>query len=308
MSTHRALATPLILAALLLAAGCGKEVPNPAPGVKAAQGILDKAVECEQGRSFDEAKRHYESARTRARELITRLVPGDELLLQARKIHDQAAAGAGRMARLMREQDARAAAAAATAAAGENTVPNLLPPVLAYKPPEPKPEPTPENPENPKDPKDPKDPKSTDPGTTPKPPDQEPPKEPEKPQPVKVTRVELKKDGKTVLIYWTFTNLTGGAVRLGAPMGYVLNRSGGKLTTFRQHFLAKDFRFNEDDPLASQGTAVTPDSVQLNAGGSRDIITVGTTTQGKQAGGGKIVVRMGDGTEPEGALVEIVKE
>jgi hypothetical protein len=128
------------------------------------------------------------------------------------------------------------------------------------------------------------------------------------PQPVQVTKVVLKPDGRTVLIYWKFTNLGAGVVAMGAPMGHLLNVSGGELTSFRQHFLAKDFAFNEADPLSSRGTLVTPESVRVGNGESREMVTIGVTTQGRQAGGGKVVVRMADGSEPSGSLLSVTKE
>jgi hypothetical protein len=295
MRTLRPALTAAALGLLLVAAGCGKDLPNLAPNVAQAEKALAEALELEKGNTMEDARRRFELARQQAEVVLPYLVPGDERLPRMQKVRNEAAAGVARIVEKVRQREIRAVTETAPSGAGRAEAANLLPPVLAYKPPEVAPTPHPKNP--PADPKNPPaDPK--DPGTTPKDPvqppkdpekpkDPEPPKEPEKPKDVHVGKVLLK-GNKAVVIYWRFTNLSDGAVRIGAPKGYLLNKSGGQLTTFRQHFLAKDFQLNADDPLASGGTPVTPDSIQLGKGESRDLVTVGTTTQGAQAGGNEL--------------------
>jgi len=309
MSTLRTAALPAALAGLLLAAGCGEQLPSPGPAVGSAEKALADGLSWEKSGTLQDAVRCFGEAIRQADAVMVRLVPGDEHLARAQKVRAEAAAGLGRVTEEMRRRELRGAAGEQAAPARGEERENLLPPVLADQPPVVKP------PDPPKDPGTgttvPGPGPGPGPGETPKPPDQpkEPdkPKEPEKPKDVHVSKV-LVKDGKTVVIYWRFTNLTENAVRLGAPIGHLLNKTGGQVSTFRQHFLANDFKLNAEDPLASRGTVVTPDSVQLGKGESRELVTVGSTTQARQAGGASISVSMGDGTEFKDSLNEVVTE
>jgi hypothetical protein len=293
---------------LILAAGCDQKVQPPKPRMGAAEKSFQDAQAYEAD-NLDKAIRHYKSVITQTDALIRDLVPGDPLLPEAQKLRARAVEAIASASEKRRQKEIEAAAPAPKPQDDRFPTKNLTPPVLAYVPPAVKP---PEDPKKePGDPKkEPADPKKEPKDETKKEPKDEPKKEPPKPKTVRVTKVELKKDGKTVLIYWTFTNLESKNVRIGAPMGELLNKTGSRLTSFRQHFLAKNFEFNAADPLASRGTAVTPDSVQLGPGGARALVTVGITTAnvGKQAGGGKVVVRMSDGAEPTDSLQDISRE
>ncbi len=296
-----------VLAGAFLVAGCDEKAPEPGPRFKAAEKAYVDAQQFERIRSLDKAAKFYRSALAHADLLIKDLVPGDELLEQTQKLREDAATGIARVKQQTRREEAAAGAKPEKRRDDRFPAKNLLPPVLAYVPPAKETEKTDPAKKDPADPgKDPAGPK-TEPGKQPEPVK----KEPEKPKTVRVTRVVLKEDGKTILIYWTFTNLEAKIVRIGAPMGYLHNRTGGQLTSFRQHFLARNFAFNAGDPLSSRGTAVTPDTVQVGKGGSHELITIGVVTTPsvcKQAGGAKIVVRMGDGSEPADTFSGIVRE
>jgi hypothetical protein len=313
MSRLSARATPTVLALALAAgglllAGCGQEVPAPGPRLGGAQAALKEAQGFESANSLTEAAGYYRRAKAQAEALIADLVPGDPALVEARKVQTEASAGLARVMEQSRLRQARAAAGGGSQGVEvtQYTVKSLLPPVLAYTPPPPeppKPDPTTPQPGNGETPRP---PDGQEPGPEPTTP--EPPPEPEKPVPVRISKVLVKSDGKTVLVYWKFTNLSGNTVNIGAPMAYILNKSGSRLTTFRQHFLAENFELNATDPLASRGTAVTPDSVTLQADAVKEIVTVGTTTQAKQVGGARVIVRMSDGSDPKGELLEATRE
>jgi len=312
MSSRRLpkLSTLAILAlGLVLCTGCDKKARPTGPRLEAARKIYSQARGFEEVKSFGKAVKYYRTTVARAGLILKDAVPGNPDLEGARKLREDAAKAIARVNERMRLSEAAAAAPAEKAPDNRFLTRNLTPPVLAYVPPEPEKSGDPGDPG--KGPADsgtkPGESGTTEPGKKIEPGK----KEPEKPRTVKVSRVVLKENSKTVLIYWTFTNLSGQVVRIGAPMGYLNNSTGGKLATFRQHFLAKDFQYNAADPIGSKGTAVTPDSVQLGKGDARAIITVGTFTNqstAKQAGGARIVVRMSDGSEPEHTFNGIERE
>jgi outer membrane biosynthesis protein TonB len=298
--------TLLLVLAAAIFSGCDKKAPAPGPRFEAARKTFTDAKQFEAIRAFEKAAKFYRSALVQADLLIKDLVPGDKFLDQTQKLREDAAAGVARVKEEMRRKEATAAQEPAKRDERFPTR-NLLPPVLAHVPPDKVPEKTDPAKKDPSDPaKDPAKPK-TEPKKEPEPVK----KKPQKPKTVRITKVILKKDGKSILIYWTFTNLANQNVRIGAPMGHLHNKTGSTLARFRQHFLAKNFEFNAADPLSSRGTGVSPDSVGVGQGGSRELITVGIVTTAsvtKQAGGAGIVVRMADGSEPADAFSGIVRE
>lgn len=310
----RMIGLPLVLA--VLAAGCGAEVAPPGPDFQALQKRFQEAEQCMQREDSQHAENCYGEAQRGAEALLARLVPGDKLRPQVEEIRGKCAAALAAIREARRRQAAMDAGASGAAPDDPERVaaPNLPPPVLAYSPPGAQPPKPPEGAEptgtgapstTPPSPDQPKPPEGAKPPEQPKPPAQ--PKEPAKPQAVRVTSVEMV-NGKTVVIRWTFTNLTGKPVLFGAPIGKLLNSAELPVTTVRHTYLANGFELNADDVLASKGRLANPESFGVNPGESHQLVTVGATTVGRQVAGAAIEVGMGDGTVLSGQCLQMTRK
>ena len=317
MSGHRpafvALARPLcgglLLGLLLAACGC-EEAQPPGPAFAELQRTYNEALQFEQAANPAAAEVGYAAAAGQAEALLPRLAPGDELLAKTETIRASSAQALARIREMRRKQAAGGAPSASSdpnlhAGASKFASVNLAPPVAAYKPPEAAKPPeggkpaeggaaTPPVPGEPGQ-------------AAPAAPDK--PKEPEKPKDVRITKVTFK-NGKVLVVNWTFSNLADKAVRFGAPLTGVLNKSGGQLTTIRHTFEAAGFGLNAADPAASTGKHVAPEAFGLQPGESRDLVTVGELSESsaRQLGGVSVIVRMSDDRELTDQCDKVDKE
>ena len=310
----------LALASLLiLLAGCGREV-KPA-NLEGARKAFADAKTAEQQGQLRNAEQAYVSAFDRASTALAAMVPGDQLLPEAEKLRNEASAQVARIREELRKQEATSVRRVAMSTPMD--VPNLPPPVVM---PEVK---TPATPppagdgggQKPPDgasppatgpeattPATPATPTATGPATPPTP---EPPKPPEPARPLRITKVVLK-DNKTLLVYWTFSNLADKPIRFGAPAGRATTKGGGKtLIHVRDTFDLKGFELNPDDPLASRGTRRMADSFGLQPGESREMITVGLFTDeaaAGQLGAVTIELRMSEGEDLSDKCMDIATQ